>query len=227
MLKLYYFNLHGLGEQIRMLLNHSQTPFEDIRPGGPTGPSWPAFKSSTPNGQMPVLDVPSEDGSSVVRLHQASSIMRYLGKLKGYYPTENNAAAAMKAFYIDAALDDMADFRSKMPSRLLFGGTPMNNQDLSLMLNGYEKMFDRLEEYLNKSSGKFLVSGDTPTIIDFHCFATMYSGPLNSNGNSQQRHVYKASKELMEKYEKLMEWVNVMNGELEEYMKARPTGFPY
>lgn len=219
-MKLHYFDLYGLGEQIRMLLTHSQTPFEDIRP---TGATWLAFKPSTPNGQMPCLDVPNEDGSSFTRLHQAKSIMRYLGKLKGYYPNDD----IMKAFQIDALMDDMGDYSSKMPVRVLFSGQPMNETDLQVMIEGYNKMFDRLEEYLDKSTGRFLVSGDTPTIADFHCFAIITGGPLNPKGNEKQLHVYKAAKEVIEKREKLMEWVNVMMGELEEYMKARPTGFTY
>ena len=41
-MKLYYFDIYGRGEAIRMLLNYTKIEFEDIR----TNPlDWPTFKT--------------------------------------------------------------------------------------------------------------------------------------------------------------------------------------
>lgn len=218
-MKLYYFELYALGEQIRMLLNHSKTPFKDNRI---SFGQWGVVKATMPNGQMPLLEVTNEDGT-VTRLHQAQSIMRYLGKEKGYYPKDDSNDSTMKGYKIDAIVDDISDFKKNMPISVMYRGPPMNNMDLVDMLNGYKRMFTRMEEYLSSSSGKFLV-GDTPTIADFSCFAFLGSGPLNLNGRPDQQHVYKACNDLLQKHTACVAWVDVMMSELDEYMKTRPTG---
>jgi hypothetical protein len=45
--KLYYFDVYGRGEAIRMLLNHKGVTFEDCRFGFD---KWPEFKPKMPAG---------------------------------------------------------------------------------------------------------------------------------------------------------------------------------
>ncbi|XP_050302190.1 glutathione S-transferase-like [Anthonomus grandis grandis] len=100
--KLTYFDLTGLGEPIRYLLNYGNIPFEDVRiPKS----SWPDLKDTLnpPLGQLPLLEVDGEV------LFQSIAISRYVGTvvgLAGSNPLEN--------WQIDAAVDTVFDLRIKI-----------------------------------------------------------------------------------------------------------------
>ena len=72
-MKLYYFDLYGKAECIRMALTLAKVDFEDIRV---TGDSWKELKASEKCafGQVPVLEL--ADGTC---LHQTTAIMNYIG----------------------------------------------------------------------------------------------------------------------------------------------------
>ena len=77
MMKLYYFDLPGRGESIRLLLHHAKVPFEDIRV---QFPDWPKLKESLEGKQLPILEV---DGKKYA---QSVAILEYLGMKYGYLP---------------------------------------------------------------------------------------------------------------------------------------------
>lgn len=79
-LKLNYFDFHGgRAEPARLALHMAGLAFEDHRL---SFPQFGEFRSSTPFGQVPTLDV---DG---VQVTQCDAINRYVGKLTGLYPTD-------------------------------------------------------------------------------------------------------------------------------------------
>ncbi|XP_066151422.1 glutathione S-transferase-like [Euwallacea fornicatus] len=97
--KLTYFPIAGLAEQIRFLFSYGGIEFEDNRIDPA---SWPTLKSTTPVGQLPILEV---DGKV---LFQSIAINRYLGHilgLAGKTPLENCE--------IDAVADTITDLRFK------------------------------------------------------------------------------------------------------------------
>ncbi len=98
-MKLVYFDLYGRAEPIRLLLNHSKVEFEDVRLARE---DWPAYKADHSEelewGQVPALTV---EGKT---LTQTQSILRYLGKTYGYYPTE-----AYDAWRVDSAHEALSD----------------------------------------------------------------------------------------------------------------------
>jgi glutathione S-transferase len=99
-LKLYYFDIKGKGEPIRLLCAHAGLELEDHRFA--SRDEFLAMKegSQLAFGQVPMLEV---DGKHA--LVQTSAIMRYLGKLSGLYP-ENDPLLAAK---VDAAMDQEGD----------------------------------------------------------------------------------------------------------------------
>ena len=74
--KLTYFNFRGRAEIIRMIFVAANQPFQDerIEPA-----NWPAFKSQTPFGQMPVLEITTDNGN-VIQLAQTMAIARHLAR---------------------------------------------------------------------------------------------------------------------------------------------------
>ena len=106
-LKLYYFDLGGRAEPIRMALTLGKIPFEDIRV---TREEHMKMKGEGkwPCGQIPVLEV---DGKM---LPQSNAILRYAGKLSGFYPED-----AWMAAQCDAALDTSGDIVPKIVAVLM------------------------------------------------------------------------------------------------------------
>lgn len=102
-MKLYYFDLYARGEPIRLLLNHANIEFEDVRVTGPTWQEFKADKEKCPYGQVPVLEV---DGKF---LAQGTAILRFLGTKYGYYPKD-----AEHAYQVDQLLDLCSDFMMPM-----------------------------------------------------------------------------------------------------------------
>ena len=84
-MKLYYFDITGLAEPIRLLLYHAKVPFEDIRM---KREEWPSKKNDPlfEFHSMPVLVLP--DGTKIT---QSNAIMEYLGSKYGYLPTDEKS----------------------------------------------------------------------------------------------------------------------------------------
>ena len=106
--KLYYFNIYGRAEPIRMLFHHAKIDFEDIRF------EYPKFQELKKElgeevfefGQVPVIETP--DGQHFA---QSISILRLLGKLYGlpkYYPED-----PVQAWRVDSAIDASTDLQEK------------------------------------------------------------------------------------------------------------------
>ena len=81
-MKLYYLDLYGIGEPIRMLLSYLKIDYEDIRLDGDQ-----MIKYKTEGlfefGQCPMLEL--DDGT---RLVQTSAILNYIGTMNGMTPDD-------------------------------------------------------------------------------------------------------------------------------------------
>lgn len=71
--KLIYFNFRGRAEISRLLFNLAGQKFEDKRI---ELADWAGFKSTTPFGQMPILEI--TDGNEKHVISQSVAIARYL-----------------------------------------------------------------------------------------------------------------------------------------------------
>ena len=77
-MKLYYFDLPGRAEPIRLLLHHAKIPFQDVRI---PFQDWGKLKNcgKFTSGQLPILEL--ENGEI---LSQSTAILYYLGMKHGY-----------------------------------------------------------------------------------------------------------------------------------------------
>jgi glutathione S-transferase len=98
-LKLYYFNIKGKGEPIRLFCAYAGLELEDYR--FVSFDEFAAMKESgkLAFGQVPLLEVDGKD-----QLVQTASILRYLAKISGLYPEDPILAAK-----VDAALEQETD----------------------------------------------------------------------------------------------------------------------
>ena len=99
-LKLTYFDIHGgRAEPARLAMYIGGVAFEDDRI---SFKEFGAKRAGYPFRRVPVLEI---DGTE---LSQGNSIIRYVGKLAGLYPTD-----ALQAAYCDEAMDAVEDIVSK------------------------------------------------------------------------------------------------------------------
>ena len=71
--KLIYFNAMGLGELPRYIFAYAGQDYEDYRF---KDEGWPIVKTTTPFGQVPILEV--NYGNHIEQIAQSSTIARYL-----------------------------------------------------------------------------------------------------------------------------------------------------
>lgn len=160
-LKLYYFDIKGRGESIRVALSIAGIPFEDVRL------SHEAFAkmketNQLPFGQVPIMDV---DGK---RLAQSSAILRYVGRLGGLYPQDPWQAA--KVDEIMYAFEDVGNllrpsFMEQDPQKRL----EMRKQ---LVAEAFPKWFSNIQRVLQANGTNFFV-GNELTIADIAAFNAM------------------------------------------------------
>lgn len=152
--KLYYFNLRGRAELIRLIFAAAGQEYEDKRF---EREQWPEYKPKSPLGQSPFLDITDDNGQSF-QLAQSLTIARYLAKkfnLAGTTP-EEQAEVEMYADQILDLLNEMVkihfekdETRKTEASNKFFGETIPNTLKV-------------LESKIVKNgSGYFVASGMT------------------------------------------------------------------
>ncbi|KAF7287675.1 hypothetical protein GWI33_006017 [Rhynchophorus ferrugineus] len=94
--KLIYFDFTGAAEPIRYIFAYGNQEFEDFRV---PRDKWPEFKSSTPFGKLPILEV---DGKQVP---QSISIARYLASK--FNLTGKDEWEALQCDYLVDTLGDL------------------------------------------------------------------------------------------------------------------------
>nr|QCX41803.1 glutathione S-transferase [Pagiophloeus tsushimanus] len=96
--KLTYFNVTGRAEPIRYLFAYAGQEYEDHRIGHE---AWPQFKSETPFGKLPILEI---DGK---RVSQSVAIARYLAKQFGLLGKND-----WEALQADSLIDALGDYEA-------------------------------------------------------------------------------------------------------------------
>ncbi|KAH0950896.1 hypothetical protein HN011_000336 [Eciton burchellii] len=140
--KLTYFNITGLGESIRYLLNQCNIKFEDIRINME---DWPKYKPNMPMGQMPILEI---DGKVY---HQSKAISRFIAKKGNLYGSNE-----IEMTEIDTMVDDIEDLRHAL-SIYFWEKDPIFKANLKEI--AYKKLpfyLDKFETQVKNNGGYFI-----------------------------------------------------------------------
>ncbi|KAJ3255366.1 hypothetical protein HK104_007153, partial [Borealophlyctis nickersoniae] len=147
------------GEPIRLALHISSIPFVDERI---EWSDWPALKSSTPFGELPVLHL--EDGTQIA---QSQAILRYVGKLSGLYPEDRVKAA--KVDQVMAAFEDLSTqlqpsiYEENLPTRLQM------RRDLIAPSSRFTTLLRHLDALIASNGTGFAV-GSSLTVADLSLY---------------------------------------------------------
>lgn len=170
-LKLYYFDIPGKGEAIRLACSYAGIDLEDIRLDRE---KFVKLKEdgTLRFGQVPALEVMKEGKAFVIT--QSASIMRFIGKKAGgtLYPSDDPIQAA----YIDSIIDQEADlfmglgitmYKERFGFAILEDPTLLATvrKDLNDVI--LPKHLNFFENLLNESTSGWLAGGDGPSIADF------------------------------------------------------------
>lgn len=202
-LKLYYFNIKGKGESIRLICAYSGLKLEDHR--FESRDEFLAMKegSRLPFGQVPMLEI---DGKEA--MVQSSAIMRYLGKLCGLYPMKDHLLAQK----VDAIMDQASDVF--MGSTVLTYGLRFSI-DLSpeAKEKGYEHFNEtvlpehlkRAERVIEASITGWMAGTDEPSPADFvwYCSLINMSEKKEISEKNKSLEGLPKLKAFMEKFESL------------------------
>lgn len=173
-LKLYYFNIKGKGEPLRLIMHHAGLEFEDVRLAKEEFLERKARGEFT-FGQVPTLAV--DQGCGSTQLVQTAAIARFLAKLvesAELYPADPLIAAK-----VDAIIDQEVDMTTgvvcaKYQERFGYdgalggpGGEGAQMVERALGENVLPRHLAFFEALLETSPSGWLAGTTGPTIADF------------------------------------------------------------
>uniref|UniRef100_A0A0K8TUF1 glutathione transferase n=1 Tax=Epiphyas postvittana TaxID=65032 RepID=A0A0K8TUF1_EPIPO len=134
-----YFFTKGLGEQCRLLLAYGGVEFKDIRL---QYEDWPAYKSKTPFGQAPILNI---DGKIYA---QSLAISRYLGRKYGLAGDDIE-----EAFEIDQNVEFLNDLRLHGYQVILQPTDELKDQKHAEKEKVYPDILKQLDKIIRANNG--------------------------------------------------------------------------
>ena len=210
-MKLYYFDIYGRAESIRMLAAHAKLPLEnDFLADG----KFMKLKEEgvLEFGQVPMLT--TEDGKN---LCQSWAILRVLGRTHGYYPSDPESA-----WRVDSTIDACEDYFN-IYFKTVFEKDPEVKAKLTEnFLKFVPVWLDAIEKRISSNESQKFIVGSKMTIADIALAAVGFNLILNeANPN------YAEVAPLIKDREVLKAYANNLKEELKEYLATRPQPRPY
>merc|ERR1740124_75769 len=209
-LKLYYFDVKGKGEAIRLFCAYSGLELEDYRFA--SRDEFTAMKESgeLPFGQVPLLEVQKNDDEEETKHHlvQMASILRYLSKLASL--EEQDPLVAAK---VDAALDQEAD-TFMGPTIAIYStrhGFTFNDEQKEKVFNSIStevlpRHLGNIEKILKASTTGWIANTKDPSIADFVWYVRLNDslpGMKDLSDKIKSLEDYPACKTFVEKFKEL------------------------
>lgn len=177
--KLIYFPLPGRGEAIRLALTISNISFTDHRI---PFRSWGSEKTTTIWGTLPILELSSDDGSTTTctRLGQSRSILRFVGKHTGLYPT-TTSIDGVDAYLYAQRIDELMDALEDLGTAVGGVGVGLEKEDLEVTRkldatkeNGVVYgMLHKIDTFIAEMGNNNYAVGNSLTIADLLTFTSM------------------------------------------------------
>eukprot|EP00826_Nyctotherus_ovalis_P054295 TRINITY_DN7101_c0_g1_i1.p1 TRINITY_DN7101_c0_g1~~TRINITY_DN7101_c0_g1_i1.p1 ORF type:complete len:404 (+),score=157.58 TRINITY_DN7101_c0_g1_i1:128-1339(+) len=157
-MRLFYFDMVGRAESIKLLLHHARVPFEDVKI---KAQDWPKYKDKFELKQVPVL----EDGGKMYC--QSIAIMEYLGAKYGYLP-KKNFHKLYEVIHTIRTLEDVYQKAFLVVSQRSPLDEKAKTEAMQRLLDVEGPIFvGALERQLKSNSTQEFIVGDSYTIADF------------------------------------------------------------
>merc|ERR1712109_158547 len=162
-IKIYYFDFpFWRAEVARLALHLGNVPFENVKV---TFADRDSLKEAgkAPFGAFPTMEV---DGKVVA---QTGAIARYCGKLGGFYPKDDDFAAAK----IDEIIDTATDITNLIGPTMRMGDAEKSEARKALASDKLPMYFSALEAMMKENGSTGFFVGDKMTIADIAMWRLM------------------------------------------------------
>lgn len=157
-MKLYYFDMPGRAEPIRLLLTHAGVKFEDVRI---PFQDWPKYKDKFELKQIPVLEV---DGKQYC---QTMAILEFLGAKYKYIP--KNFGMFSKIIFAINTLEDLLAKVYAAVSSMSALDEKTKGEELNKVFTTYGPLYlGALDRLLKENPCKEFIVGNRYSIGDFY-----------------------------------------------------------
>ena len=204
-MKIYYFDIYGRAEPLRMALSYAKVDYEDIRVNKEEMTKMKE-EGKLEFGQLPVIE---KDGKFY---GQSASLLRFIGKKHGMYPED--AGAAWRA---DSVMDSIEDLIQQFV-KIMRAETEEQKKEIAktFTTEWLPKYWTAIDKVISES-GTWHVVGDKLSIADIALGAVLMNNFLNeANPHSAML------KPTLEGYTNIAKFVEGFKGEFAEYLEKRP-----
>ena len=204
--KVYYFELYGRAEPMRMMFNKAGIPFEDVRV---TGQSWLDLKPTLEFGQVPCLEV------NGTKMYQSAAINNYVAGVCGFAPKD--PMQVYKGEMLHESV--MVDIWYKKMGPAVF--KPPGEERDALMKEIKEKHWPASNAILERhlpADAKF-INGDTLTTHDFTVGGAFLN--LTENPNTKDPEFW-ADLRANHTPPRVIKYIDDMKEALKDHLASRP-----
>ena len=207
MVKLYYFDVYGPVESIRMLLHKAGVQFEDHRLNRDQVNELKT-QGVLEFGQVPMLEL--DDGT---KLTQTKAIFRYLARVHKFEAENDMDYYRGESMYSHFA----EDLQERAMYKVFF--MPEGEEKVKAKAQLFEKTFPEFFERVDSwVAGKKYLLGDKLTLYDFAIGGFFHNMVLNAGNpdSAQWAPIWEKAGENLKKY------VATMEAEFKDYLESRP-----
>ena len=204
-IKLYYFDVYGRAEAIKMLLHHAKVEYTNVIVNKEGAEKMKA-EGHLEFGQVPVVEHNGKFFS------QSNSILRFFGAKHGYYPAD-----PVESWRVDSTIDSVGDLTNAF-MKAKFETDPEKQKEMFTIVftKTIPAWLTIIEKRLVENSSKDHIVGDKWTIADFVLCAIFNSFFLNE-ANEQ----FPILNPVIKSHEHVFHYAENMNKELADHLAKR------
>mmetsp|Transcript_23863 Transcript_23863/g.18215 ORF Transcript_23863/g.18215 Transcript_23863/m.18215 type:complete len:210 (-) Transcript_23863:77-706(-) len=205
-MKLYYFDMYGRAECMRLLMTHAKVPYED------SPVTKEIIAKMAAEGQLEFDKVPAieKDGKFYC---ETKAMLRFMGKKHGYYPED-----PMAAWRVDSIMDALDDAHQSLV-KVFFSQNEEEKKEAGIKATTevLPKFLSKLDKILAANVTQDYLVGDKITIADFFVGSWVYSMIRNPNNPG---HAMLGG--LLDPHENVKKWADNFAKVNEERLSSRP-----
>ena len=210
--KLFYFDIYGAAESIRMALWHAKHPYEDVRLDQA---KFAELKASgfLPSGQVPAWE--TDDGKV---FNQSNAILHFIGAQTGLYD-----GTPGEKYWADWSIETVGDLW-KGDFYMNFFADSLTEEKIHDVAGKVNTFLGHIEKRLASNGGHHFLAGDKLSIGDIRVFALLHSIAFNDGLKTPALGEHLRAK--VHEHAHVKAWNERLTAHFADYLAARPSPRP-